>query len=185
MTHSADFAARTNRRIARWLGAAAVLAFGFGFALVPLYDVFCRLTGIGGRPVDARAASDQVRSVDYSRDVTVELMATVMPGASASLQPRVPQLRLHPGQLVTATYRVSNPTNATFHGQAVPSVSPASAARFLHKVDCFCFAQQSLAPGESRELPVTFYVSPELPARETSITLSYAFYPVQRPGRQD
>ncbi len=176
---------RSNARIARWLAVISVAAFGFGFALVPLYDVLCRVTGIGGKPVDARAAADRPVGVDRNRWVTVELMSTAMPGAGWTFEPTENSLVVHPGEIVTTKYRVRNPTNTTIIGQAVPSVSPGSAAAHLHKIDCFCFKQQALEPGVTRELPVTFYVSPELPAKDTSITLSYAFYPVEPRARAD
>lgn len=169
---------RSNVAIARGLGVVALLAFGFGFALVPLYDVFCELTGVNGKPGDARAAAGAAPGVDRSRSITVELMGTPMPGASWDFYPTRHRLVVHPGEIVTATYVVKNPSDRPITGQAVPSVSPSSAAPFLQKLDCFCFRNQELAPGAQREMPVTFYVSPDLPARDTAITLSYAFFPV-------
>ncbi|MFO1321736.1 MAG: cytochrome c oxidase assembly protein [Burkholderiales bacterium] len=171
-----------NARLARRLGVVSLVAFGFGFALVPLYDVFCRLTGTQGRlTAEAQAtANERSGGVDTSRTVTVELMATAMPGAGWTFQPEQTRVSLHPGEVVTATYLVKNPTDKAILGQAVPSVSPSSAAPYLRKIDCFCFREQALAPGAVRKLPVTFFVSRDLPTRDNSITLSYAFYPVEK-----
>ncbi len=171
----------SNARVARWLAMAALAAFGFGFALVPLYDVFCELTGLNGKPADARAATGSARGVDRSRTVTIDLMATPMPGAGWDFRPTERRLVVHPGEVVTTTYLVRNPTDTPAIGQAVPSVTPPSAAGHLQKLDCFCFERQQIEAGSVRELPVTFLVSPELHARDTHITLSYTFFPVKSP----
>lgn len=177
---------RSNRRIARWLGLVAVLAFGFGFALVPLYDVICRLTGLNGKPSGSQVEAASVpQTVDRTRRVRVELMATAMPGASWDFRPKQHQVEVYPGEVVTTTYVVKNPTNAPIVGQAIPSVSPASAAEHLKKLDCFCFRKQEIAPGEVREMPVTFFVSPAISERDNSITLSYAFFPLTKSAQAE
>lgn len=164
----------------------AVAAFGFGFALVPLYDVLCRVAGLNGKPTDARAqANAPAPAVDRSRRVKVELMATAMPGAGWDFRPKQHEVVVYPGEVVTTTYIVKNPTNVPISGQAVPSVSPTSAAEHLKKLDCFCFQRQELAPGEVREMPVTFFVSPKISERDTSITLSYAFFPLTKSAKAE
>lgn len=142
--------------------------------------MFCQVAGLNGKPADARAAAGQTPGIDRTRTITVDFMGTPMPGASWDFYPTQRRLVVHPGEVVTTTYIVKNPTDTPVTGQAVPSVSPSSAAPFLQKLDCFCFQQQQIAPGAVREMPVTFFVSRDLPARDTAITLSYAFFPVSQ-----
>lgn len=172
-----------NRRLALKLVAAALAAFGFAFALVPLYDVLCRVTGLNGKTSQLPAAVAPGGKVDRSRWITVEFMGNAMSGSSVEFRPSQAKLRVHPGELALATYVVKNPTNRPLVGQAVPSVSPGDAARYFKKIECFCFKQQIVNPGETREMPVTFVVSPELPQRIDAITLSYAFFNAEpKPG---
>jgi cytochrome c oxidase assembly protein subunit 11 len=166
--------AAANRRLAARFGLLAAAAFGFGFALVPIYDVVCRVTGFGGRTGDqASAAGVQVNA---ARQVTVEFMGNTMPGASWEFEPVQTRITVHPGEAATVKYRVKNPTDQRVVGQAVPSVTPWQAASHLKKLDCFCFSEQAFQPGEVREMPVTFFVDPELPGDIRTLTLSYAFF---------
>ncbi|HET9699985.1 MAG TPA: cytochrome c oxidase assembly protein [Burkholderiales bacterium] len=167
--------AAANRRLAARFGLLAVAAFGFGFALVPIYDVVCRITGFGGRTGDQVATAAGV-PVNARRLVTVEFMGNTMPGASWEFEPMQTRVAVHPGEATTVKYRVKNPTNQKVVGQAVPSVTPWQAANHLKKLDCFCFSQQDFQPGEVREMPVTFFVDPELPEDIRTLTLSYAFF---------
>ncbi len=107
-------------------------------------------------------------------------MATAMPGASWDFRPERHQVEVYPGEVVTMNYIVKNPTNVSIIGQAVPSVSPPSAAEHLKKLDCFCFRKQEIGAGETRRMPVTFFVSPEISDRDNSITLSYSFFPLNK-----
>lgn len=164
-----------NRRLAMKLGVAALVMFGFGFALVPLYDVFCNITGLNGKTGNetVRVAS---RTVPDSRWVTVEFNADVMPGLPWRFEPRLSSMRVHPGQLATAWFRIVNLADRTLAGRAVPSVSPPQAARHFRKIECFCFSQQTLKPGERKDIPVTFIVNRDLPEDVGTLTLSYAFF---------
>lgn len=167
---------QANRRLAMKLAAVAVGALAFGFALVPLYNVLCEVTGLNGK-INAEAARPAALKVDRSRWVTVEFGGNVMPGLSWEFHPQQPSMRVHPGEIVRASYYAKNPTNQTIVGQAVPSVSPGLAAQHFKKLDCFCFRQQALEPGATREMGLTFIVSPALPEEVRTITLSYAFFP--------
>ncbi|MBK7421994.1 MAG: cytochrome c oxidase assembly protein [Propionivibrio sp.] len=177
---------RSHRQLLIKLLAVIALAFAFGFALVPLYDVFCQVTGLNGKtgakpgtlglagiskPVTAPPSS-----IDRSRTVTVEFMGTVMPGLPWEMTPLTSSLDLHPGELQQAMFRVRNLSDKTIVGQAIPSVSPGLAAQHFEKLDCFCFAQQTLAPGETKDMPLTFIVKPELDKDIRTITLAYAFF---------
>lgn len=166
---------RAIRRLALKLGVAALVMFGFAFAMVPFYDVFCQLTGLNGKTGNAERVDVQAKA--DPRWVTVEFNSDVMPGLPWQFKPRLNKVRVHPGELVTAWFRVRNVADRPLDGRAVPSVSPPVAARYFRKIECFCFDRQQLKAGEERELPVTFVVSRDLPAEVGVITLSYAFFP--------
>jgi len=154
-----------------WIVAGALL---FAFALVPIYNVLCSLTGLNGK-TNSTAATSNVK-VDESRWVTVEFTSTVMPGLGWNFSPKQPSIKVRPGQIETVLFEAKNNTNAVVVGQAVPSVSPGVASLYLKKIECFCFQRQSLKAGEAKEMPLRFYVSPDLPKDISSITLSYAFF---------
>jgi len=173
-----DNAARdaANRKLVKkllWVVAGAVL---FAFALVPLYNVLCQVTGFNGKTEGTPSQIAKSMKVDESRWVTVEFTSSVMPGLSWDFYPTQSSIKVHPGQVELATYIAKNVTNRAIAGQAVPSVSPGQAALYFKKIECFCFQHQELKPGESKEMPLTFYVSPDLPENVQTITLSYAFY---------
>lgn len=167
---------RANKRLAIKLGAVAIIALVFGFALVPLYNVFCEATGLNGK-TNAESASPAAVKVDKSRWVTVQFTGMVMPGLSWEFHPQVASMRVHPGEIVRASYYARNSTNQTIVGQAVPSVTPGQAAQHFVKLDCFCFKQQALEPGAEKEMGLTFIISPELSKEVGTVTLSYAFFP--------
>lgn len=172
-----------GRLIAKCLLAVA-MAGAFGFALVPLYDTFCRAIGLNGKifqtggMVIPPGTTDAIARVDVSRVVTVEFTGTVMPGLNWSVRPLTIAVDLHPGELQHTTFLVHNRSAHKVTAQAVPSVSPGQAASHFAKIECFCFAQQTLLPGEAREMPLSFIVKPELSADVRTITLAYAFFQV-------
>lgn len=167
---------RANKRLAIKLGAVAIGALGFGFALVPLYNVFCEATGLNGK-TNAESVRPAAVKVDKSRWVTVQFTGTVMPGLSWEFHPQQASMRVHPGEIVRVSYYAKNSTNQTIVGQAVPSVTPGQAAQHFVKLDCFCFKQQALEPGAEKEMGLTFIISPELSKEVGTVTLSYAFFP--------
>lgn len=171
---------RANRRLALKLLGVVVGGIGFAFALVPLYSVVCKTTGLDGRTSDAPLSA--ATKVDLSRWVTVEFTGNVMPGLPWQFEPGQTRLQVHPGEPTLAIYRVRNVSDQALVGQAVPSVTPAVAARNFRKIECFCFARQALRPGEARDMAVTFVVSPELPPEVGTLTLSYAFFKVDQPA---
>jgi cytochrome c oxidase assembly protein subunit 11 len=173
-----------HRRLVLKLLAIVAAASVFGFALVPLYDVLCEATGFNGKTrsaigaggLNASAVAAPPSRIDRSRIVTVEFTGTVMPGLPWEMRPLTNSLDLHPGELQQAKFLVHNRSTETIVGQAVPSVSPGQAAQHFEKLDCFCFQQQTLAPGETREMPLTFIVKPEIDADIRTVTLAYAFF---------
>ena len=176
---------RSNRKLVLKLLAVVAAAFAFGFALVPLYDVLCSVTGFNGKTKQGSVGVGGINSVasapsriDMNRIVTVEFTGTVMPGLPWEMRPLTNSLDLHPGEMHQAKFLVHNNSDKTIVGQAVPSVSPGQAAQHFEKLDCFCFSQQTLAPGETKELPLTFIVKPEIDDQIRTVTLSYAFFNV-------
>ena len=166
-----------NRRLTRRLWVVVLGMFGFGYALVPLYDVFCEWTGAGaGRVSSLVQAGTSVAAIDRERWITVELTTDIV-GLPWQLELHEHKLRVRPGQATTVAYRVRNTAQTLLTGTAVPSVVPPRAARYFIKTACFCFEQQALAANETRDMPLTFVVDPKLPAEVKTITLSYSFYP--------
>ena len=166
---------RRNRRSAARLVLAAAAMFAFGYALVPLYDVFCEVTGLGGRTGVVQAGSLPAR-VDESRFVTVSFDATVNSALPWEFRPAQREMKVRPGRLYEVHYVARSRSHRPTVGQAVPSVAPALASKYFNKTQCFCFSNQHLAPGEEREMPVRFVVSAQLPQRIEALTLSYIFF---------
>ena len=169
---------RENRRLSVRLGVVAVGMFGFGFALVPFYNEICQALGINSVERPAEVVNTQV---DRSRTVTIELDSNVH-AIGWRFKPLVNHLDVHPGELATVEYEVVNVTDKPVTGQAIPSYGPQSAGEYFRKLDCFCFTQQTLQPGESRRMPVTFVVDTRLPKDLTSIAVSYTFFEVAGRG---
>lgn len=165
------------------LGLMVIAMFGFGFALVPLYDVLCDVTGIGGRTNTEAAVV--VEAPDVNRVVTIEFTGTVNESAPWQFRPVNPKIEVHPGKLYTVQFVAENMTDRDLIGQAVPSVAPGHAARFLQKTECFCFEQQNFEARERREMPVRFIIDPELPAHLDTLTLSYTFFDTTRLAASD
>lgn len=176
-----------NRRLVGKLLLLTGGAFSFGFALVPLYDTLCRVSGLNGKSFGVGglpAAAATGNTIDLERTVTVEFTSTVMPGLPWEIRPLENRVDVHPGQLHTTRFLVHNRSGQPNTGQAVPSVSPGQAAAHFDKIECFCFSQQAFAPGEARELPLTFVVRPGLDAEVRTITLAYAFFNVTATQRR-
>ena len=175
---------QANRRVVKRLGISAVLMFGFGFALVPLYDVFCDITGINGKTgrIEQEAALSQ--EVDKERLVTVEFLATVNSELPWEFKPMIRKIKVHPGEVTEVNYFARNKTDRLVAGQAIPSLAPGLAAKYFNKTECFCFSRQTLQPGESKEMPLRFVVDPQLPEEIRTVSLSYTFFPAgdEKPG---
>jgi cytochrome c oxidase assembly protein subunit 11 len=158
----------------------AVGMFAFGFLLVPLYDVMCKITGIGGR-TNAEAATVSATQEVSERLVTVEFVAVLNEQAPWEFHPAVSSIQVHPGQLYDTTFFARNLTDGVLVGSAVPSVAPGQAAKHFIKTQCFCFTQQDFTAGEGRDMGVQFMLDPDLPEFIDRITLSYTFF-VNRPA---
>ena len=155
------------------LALTALGMFGFGYALVPLYDIACQVLGLNGKTGRIEAVTT---TVDTKRTIVVEFTGHATTGLPWEFRPMVKRLEVHPGQPVVVNYYARNTTSETLTGQAVPSVAPGQAAPHFKKIECFCFMRQELKPGEAREMPVQFTVLPDIAPDVRTITLSYAFF---------
>ena len=171
--------AQDNRRLFTRLALVAVGMFGFGYALVPFYYQICAAWGINSLgQVAEQPANTQV---DATRTVTIEFDSNAH-GLPWRFRPLVNHIQVHPGQLATVEYEVVNERPVAITAQAVASYGPQLAGEYFKKIECFCFTQQTLAPGETRRMPVTFVVDPKLPKDVNSIALSYTFFEVAGRG---
>lgn len=171
---------------AQMLGKLCVIVLGmfaFGYALVPMYKAICEFTGINvlavgesGLPQKARAAAPGNTQVDTSRSITVEFDANAR--GVWSFKPAVASMRVHPGQVATVMYEFENIQNYDMAAQAIPSYAPKQATNYFNKLECFCFTQYNLQPGEKKTWPVVFVIDPKLPHDVHTITLSYTFFEV-------
>nr|WP_028116458.1 cytochrome c oxidase assembly protein [Ferrimonas senticii] len=148
--------------------------FGFGFALVPLYDVFCEITGINGKTNSEAVSASAV--VDEQRLVTVEFVTHIRNDMPWQFEPVVQRMQVHPGKTTQVAFRATNLSGNDTIGQAIPSVSPGQGALYFSKIECFCFNHQPLPAGETAEMGLVFFVDPELPEEIQTLTLSYTLY---------
>ena len=168
-----------NRALLVRLGVVVLFMFGFGYALVPFYDQICRATGLrelGGLDSERDAARNT--QVDASREVRVELDSNLR-GLAWTFKPETPIVDVHPGAVTQVMFDVTNTTSHAITGQAIPSYSPPNAVRYFHKLECFCFTRQTLAPGEHRRMPVVFVLDPNMPKDMPTVSLSYTFFAVE------
>ena len=166
-----------NNKMVLKLIVIVIGMFGFGFALVPLYDVFCDVTGINGKTENS-ASVYQAVEIDTSREVTVEFITRTNTGMPWEFRAETKRVKVHPGELNTVSFYVRNPASSNIVAQAIPSVSPGTAALYLNKTECFCFNQQPLDAGSEAYMPMQFYVDPQLPKEITYFTLQYTLYDV-------
>jgi len=167
-----------HRSLTRRLLVLAVLMFGFGFLLVPLYDVFCEITGFGGRTNTTAAVVEE--APDLSRDIRIEFVTTLNSYAPFEFAADVDSMTVNPGKMYYATFTAKNLTESQRVAQAVPSVAPVSAAEHFTKIECFCFTSQEFGANEARAMPLQFIVDPELPEYVDTITLQYTFFDTPR-----
>ncbi|WP_297528627.1 cytochrome c oxidase assembly protein [Thiohalobacter sp.] len=164
-------------RSVRKLVLITIGMFGFGFLMVPFYNVFCDITGLNGRG-DFQADEAVAHEVDESRWVTVEFVASVNQGLPWEFRPEVTRMKVRPGQAYTAVFHARNQAGRPMVGQAVPSVAPGIAAPYFQKTECFCFSRQPFDAGQAREMPVRFIISPDLPEEIEEVALSYTFFDI-------
>jgi cytochrome c oxidase assembly protein subunit 11 len=187
MTQSEDNSSSTTRKLnAQMFGkliVVAVLMFGFGYALVPVYKKICEITGVNIlTPKDVTIDDIANTQIDKSRIITVELDANVQ--GPWRFRPTVGNVKVHPGEMTQVVYEVVNTQARSIDGQAIPSYAPQQVAAHFKKVECFCFKQQTLGPNEAKQMPVVFYIDPAVPDSVKTITLSYTFFEIGGPGKK-
>jgi cytochrome c oxidase assembly protein subunit 11 len=170
MSQAAD-----NKRLTLKLLGFALGSFAFGFALVPLYDVLCDITGFGNQKLLAEARTP-VGEPDDSRTITVDFLAELPSVGNWEFRPVVGSMQVHPGRLYETEYLAHNLTGHETVAQAVPNISPGKAAGYFRKTECFCFVPQKFAVNEQRPMAVRFVIDPALPRSVDRVTLSYTFY---------
>ncbi len=175
---------RDNRALLGKLALIVALMFGFGYALVPLYRAICEALGINVLSVAeiktslvGRSAAAPNTQVDRTRTITVEFDANAR--GPWHFKPAQNSIQVHPGELATVMYEFRNVQDRTIVAQAIPSYAPKQATRYFNKLECFCFSEYTLAPGEAKQWPVAFVIDPRLPKDVTTITLSYTFFEVK------
>jgi cytochrome c oxidase assembly protein subunit 11 len=171
-----DEAQANSRFMLKKLLVMALVMFGFGFALVPFYEKICEITGINFLTRKDRDAESLIKNsqIDTSRTITVEFDANSR--GPWTFKPEINAMTVHPGELVTVVYDITNHQSRDMAGQSIPSYAPSNAAAHFKKLECFCFKQQALPAKETRRFPVVFVVDPALPKDVNTITLSYTFF---------
>ena len=165
---------QSHRKLVTSLLVVVVGAFGFGYALVPLYDVFCEITGFGGRTNTEAVAVTE--APDLKREIRIEFMTTVNSYAQFEFAADADSMTVHPGKMYFATFTAKNMTDSDKVAHAVPSVAPVAAAEHFVKIECFCFNSQEFLASEEKAMPLQFIVDPDLPEHIDTITLGYTFF---------
>lgn len=170
-----------NKQMLGKLMVVAVLMFGFGYALVPVYKAICEITGVN-LLTQKDVTADEIKNtqVDTSRTVTIEFDANS--SGPWRFRPTVSSMEVHPGEMAQVVYEVVNTQPRAIDAQAIPSYAPQQAAAHFKKMECFCFQQQTLEANQAKQMPVVFFIDPELPKDVKTITLSYTFFEI---GGQD
>lgn len=168
-----------NRKSAFKLFVVAIAMFGFGYALVPLYDLLCDITGLNGKSDTVTQQQEPINfAVDETRTITVEFITNLNQGMAWDFKPEIAKMQVHPGKAYQTSFFVNNKTKRSMVGQAVPSVAPYAAANHFIKTECFCFNNQLLEAGQTMEMPVVFLINPALPDHVKTVTLSYTYFDV-------
>ena len=164
-------------RLVAKLAMVCVCMFGFGYVLVPLYDVFCDLTGLRFTGDSEQRVSQEIKE-DTSRLITVEFDASLNQKMPWEVRPEVSKMQVHPGRVYTTNYLAKNITQSEMIGQAVPSITPYVANKHLVKTECFCFENQVIEAGKEVAMPLSFMINPNIPKDVKVVTLSYTFFDI-------
>lgn len=165
-----------QRRTIGRLFIIPIVMFGFGYLMVPIYDVFCDITGINGKTGSISESVASTLEVQQQRTIRVEFTSTVNQEGPWEFKPDVASMLVHPGQVYTTSYTARNKEDVELISQSVPSVAPSKAAAHFNKTECFCFTEQKFEALEQRAMPVTFIIDPEVPEDVDTVTLSYTLF---------
>ena len=172
-----DKLGKKNNRLALTLLLVAVAMFGFGYALVPIYDVLCEWKWIErDRPDDIKKVPETAYKVDMNREINVEFMTTLNESTPMVFRAEKKQLKVHPGEYHTVNFYAENKTDKVMLARAIASFSPAVTSSYFEKTQCFCFSEQTFKAKEAKTMPMRFVINPELPEQYKTITLSYTFF---------
>lgn len=172
-------AVRGHAKLVFALFVIVIGMFAFGFALVPIYNSLCQTLGINGKTNNQAVAYDEKHAVvAMDREITVEFIATNNSAVPWAFYPKVNKLKVHPGEIAKLAFYAENKSNYRMTVQAIPSVTPGIAAKYLKKTECFCFTQQTLNGHEGMDMPLLFHLDSDLPANVKTITLSYTLFDV-------
>ena len=177
-----DTQAKNTKNVVTKLVMVSVCMFGFGYVLVPLYDVFCDLTGLRFTQEENQLVSQEIQE-DTSRLVTVQFDVSMNESMPWKVKPAVSNLQVHPGRVYTTNYIAKNTTQSAMVGQAVPSITPYVANRHLVKTECFCFENQPIEAGKEVEMALSFMINPKLPKDVKVVTLSYTFFDITQSAK--
>lgn len=182
----------SHTRLIKRLVFVTMLMFGFGFALVPLYNAMCDALGINGRFLEIErgtyvpnTATNTVMKVDKSRLVTVEFLASTQSNGPWEFRAMTHKVKVHPGEINEVNFYARNTSPRDIVAQAIPSIAPGTAVKYFHKIECFCFSQQSFGPQEGKTMPLRFIVDPKLPRDITTVSLGYTFFDVTKTAMND
>lgn len=159
----------------------AVGMFGFGYLMVPMYDIICEVTGLNGKTGRISVSEGHAMAAE-NREITVEFTAIVNAGGAWEFRPTEKSMVVKPGELYDTAFYAKNLSSVPVVGQASPSVSPSAAAKYFNKTECFCFTRQEFEANGSRDMPLTFIVDPDIPINIDKITLSYTFFRAPEPS---
>jgi len=168
---------KKTKNLVKKLSLIVIAMFGFGFALVPLYDVFCDITGLNGKTANEAAQANE-GGVDITREIKVQLISHNAKDMPWQFRPEIAEITVRPGETKVVKFYAKNETSLKMGGQAVPSVAPGRAASHFKKIECFCFEQQTLEAQEEVWMPLQFYIDTDIPADVTTLTLSYTLFDV-------
>ena len=168
---------KKTKNLVKKLSLIVIAMFGFGFALVPLYDVFCDITGLNGKTANEAAQANE-GGVDITREIKVQLISHNAKDMPWQFRPEIAEITVRPGETKVVKFYAKNETSLKMVGQAVPSVAPGRAASHFKKIECFCFEQQTLEAQEEVWMPLQFYIDTDIPVDVTTLTLSYTLFDV-------
>lgn len=168
---------QSNARLMWTFLLVPVAMFGFGFALVPFYNVFCEWTGLNGK-VKTEATADAGYAVDETREITLEFVTTLNQNMPLRFRAETARMQVHPGKYYTVNFFAENLTDHTLVGQAIPSIAPGEAAEYLKKTQCFCFSEQTFEPHKERTMPVRFVIDPAVSKSVKDMSLAYTFFDI-------
>jgi cytochrome c oxidase assembly protein subunit 11 len=185
--HGSSAQTESRQLNARMLGkllVVAVMMFGFGYALVPVYKKICEITGVNLLTPKMFVTESDIKNtqIDKTRTITIEFDGTAQ--GPWRFRPTVASMQVHPGEMAQVVYEVVNTQARAIDAQAIPSYAPQQASMHFKKMECFCFKQQTLGPNEAKQMPVVFFIDPALPKDVKTITLSYTFFEIAGTGKK-